>query len=132
MRGEILAFYISVFLLAFYSSTQLQISAIKSITLFAILLAVATLTFLAMRKAKSIPPAVRARVAAFLYLFGFFWFVLSITVLILVAILFESTRPEMKSLLAVTGLSGIVMLTVSGSILLAAWRIWSLPTTLRK
>lgn len=135
MRGEIpvfVGFYLSVLLLALYSSLQFQISITKSFTLLAILTAIAALTFFAMRRSENVPSSARTRVAAFLYLFGFFWLILSGTVLILVAIFFDATRPEMRRLLIMTGLSGIVMLTVSGSILLTAWKIWNLPANLRK
>jgi len=135
LRGEtpvFVGFYLSVLLLALYSSLQFQISITKSFTLLAILTAIAALTFFAMRKAENVPFGARTKVAAFLYLFGFFWLILSGTVLILVAIFFDATRPEMRRLLIMTGLSGIVMLTVSGSILLTAWKIWNLPANLRK
>jgi len=100
--------------------------------MLAILIAIVALTSFAMRRAENVPSSARTRLAAFLYLFGFFWLILSGTVLILVAIFFDSSRPEMKGLLIMAGLSGIVMLTVSGSILLTAWKIWNLPANLRK
>ena len=77
------------------------------------------------RRALRYPEKVRARVSATLYVLGFFWLVLSVSILLLSAVFYNSAAERgMLRLLNMIIFSAIVLLGLSISSIFAARKIW--------